>query len=228
MTANAFAFGKRRTVRATPNPLDKATIFSIYPREIEERHHTIQPGYFKIARGEPDNPSFLVVGPSSWWKETDEHSPLLEIPNSAVQVADAVVNSYCSGLLGFSKNKSQPGIFWVPGGYTVKDLKTNPTLIAELTKVKVWQDTYWSNLIKMADALWSKTGGNPLSISEDMRIAAKQIGVEKDWMQNFGMMEKVSCQACGSPRNPKFPVCPNCKAVVDTKTFEALGLKFAE
>src|SRR3972149_7969365 len=89
----------RRTIRSIPNPMDKGTVVSIYPKNITEIKHTIQPGRFHIPAGSYANPSFLVVGPSSWWRDVGPHEPLLEIPTSAVQIANSIVIDYYNGLL---------------------------------------------------------------------------------------------------------------------------------
>src|SRR5258708_2992817 len=114
---------RRRTIAAPVNPLDKCTIVSIYPREIRETKPTIQPGKFHILAGSIKKPSILIVGPSSWWKEIDEEQPLLEIPNSSIQVADSIVKDYCNGLLGCNMGESMPGIFWVPGAWNLTQVK---------------------------------------------------------------------------------------------------------
>ena len=81
----------KRMIKQPVNPMDKSTIVSIYPQEVDEKKVTIQPGRFIIPPGSFEKPSILIVGPSSWWREIDEHQPFLEITCSSVQVAEAVV-----------------------------------------------------------------------------------------------------------------------------------------
>lgn len=215
---------RRRTVRAPVNPLDKSTIVSIYPRYIIERHWTIQPGVFEIQPGTYDKPSILVVGPSSWWKEIDEEQPLLEIPNSSIQVADAIVKGYCSGLFACTIPSCMPGLFWLPGAFSLAEIKKSYSHKVE--QAKTVQDKFYSTLVRMADTLWARTNGNPLVISEDMRMAARELGLgpSKDWMKDFTMLSKVNCQFCGSPRNPDFPICSTCNRVCDPEKAKQLGL----
>jgi len=217
---------RRRTVRAPVNPMDKSTIVSIYPKVIHERKYTIQPGIFHIEPGSLDKPAILVVGPSSWWKEIDEEQPLLEIPNSSIQIADSIVRDYCNGLLGCNMGDTMPGLFWMPGEFTVIELKK--TYQHLLDKANENQNKYFSALVKLADSLWARTNGNPLTISNDMRIAAKSLGNNnKDWMKDFTLFQQVKCVACGSPRNPDFPICPTCHAIVDKVKAKELGIVFA-
>lgn len=217
----------RMTIRAPVNPLDKSTVVSIYPKEIDEVKHTIQPGRFIVPPGSYDKPSILVVGPSSWWKEVDEHQPLLEIPVSSIQIADSIIKDYCNGLLACDMANSMPGIFYIPGDLKVIDLVKSYK--HELDKALVRQRNWYSQLIKFADALWARSNGNPLTISDDMRLAAKELNLQtKDWMKDFQMVDMVRCIACGSLRNPMFPVCPTCKAISDPIKAKELGLEFVK
>jgi uncharacterized OB-fold protein len=40
-------------------------------------------------------------------------------------------------------------------------------------------------------------------------------------------MQKINCKACGTLVLPNFPVCPNCKAIVDEEKAKVLNIKFA-
>ena len=78
----------RRTIRSPINPMDKSTIVSIYPREIDEVKHTIEPGRFHINAGSRDKPSSLVVGTSVWWKDIDPEQPRENDPENPDYHAD--------------------------------------------------------------------------------------------------------------------------------------------
>src|SRR5712664_3042305 len=96
---NTF-LNSRRLIRAQKNPMDKCTIVSIFPKVIDEYKHTIEPGKFHIDSGSYENPSTLIVGSSSWWKDIDIDQPMLEIPVSSIQIAESVVKDYCNGMVG--------------------------------------------------------------------------------------------------------------------------------
>jgi hypothetical protein len=213
----------KRTIRANVNPLDKSTVVSIFPRQIIEFKPTIQPGRFQLEAGTYHNPSILVVGSSSWWRDIDEDQPLLEIPVSSVQVADSIVRDYCNGLLACDMNESTPGLFFIPGEQTLEQIKRDHKDKLDLYARK--QKNWYESLIRLADALWARSNGNPLSISDHMRLAAQELQLkEKTWMGDFNTLQLTNCPACGTLRNNNFPVCSNCKTVLDKAKFKELGL----
>ena len=217
----------RRTIRAPVNPMDKSTVVSILPKVINERKATIQPGFFHIDAGSLENPAILVVGPSSWWREVDEHQPLLEIPVSSIQIADSIVRDYANGLLACNMADQMPGMFYVPGEYTVERVKKEHGPLLQQANIR--QRSWYKELIRIADILWSRSNGNPLSISEDARLACAELNISnKPWLSDKQSMELIRCVACGSLRNPAFPVCQSCHAVVDKKKAEELGLTFVK
>jgi hypothetical protein len=217
----------RRTFRAESNPLDKSTIVSIYPNSIKEIKHTLEPGIWEIPGGNYEHPSVTIVGPSSWWKDVGEDQPLLEIPVSSILVADSIIKDYCNGLLGCNMGESMPGFFFIPGEIKENELRTKYKNL--LDKARDAQKRWYSVLVRMADTLWSRSNGNPLSISDDMRRAARELDLNtKEWLQDFQSMETIRCVACGHMRNPLFPVCPNCKTIIDLEAAKKLNLKFVE
>jgi hypothetical protein len=210
--------GNKVIQRMEPNPIDKSTIVSVYHKPVNIVKPTVFPGRFTIpAAPSDDDFAMFVVGTSSWWKETDEHSPLLEIPCNSVQVAKAIVNDYIGALLGAQGNHRKPGIFYVPGEYSKTtilqasvDGKPFKVLLDEAREA---QKRYYTELVRIADILWSRTNGNPLAISDDARLAAEKLGLKqsKVWMGDFRAMEMTPCKSCGFMVNPNYPICANCK-----------------
>lgn len=220
----AFGLANRAALRAPTNPLDKSTVVSIYPKAIQEIKHTIQPGVFNIPAGKYDSPAILVIGPSSWWRELDENQPLLEIPTSSIQIADSIIKDYCNGLLACNMGDVMPGLFYVPGEKNVTQIMKDFKYL--LDRAKVQQDSWYKELVKMADVLWARTNGNPLTISDDMRLAAQELQLkDKPWLKDFNTLELRNCPACGVLRNNDFPVCANCRTIIDVKRFNELGFR---
>jgi len=215
----------RKLIRATKNPMDKCTIISIFPLDIDETKPTIEPGKFHIDAGSFEKPSILVIGSSSWWREIDADQPMLEIPTSSIQVADSIIKDYANGLLGCNMADCMPGLFYVMGAITVKELKDKYT--EKLIEVNARQNNWYKILVRLADSLWSRTNGNPLTISNEMRIAANALGMkDKPWLKDFVTATLTNCHACGTLKNPLYPVCPSCKSV-DMSHPAAKELKFA-
>jgi hypothetical protein len=214
----------RSLFRSPQNPLDKATIVSIYPKAINQSFPTIQPGNFIIPAGKRQAPASLVIGSSSWWKELDVDQPFLEVPESAMIIAKAIITDYCNGLLEYSLN-SGPGLFYLPGEVTPKNILLEIDL---LNAAEVKQKNWFQSMVKTADTLWARTMGNPLAISDDMRLAAQELQLkDKAWMADFNTMELSNCPACGQLRNKLYPVCAHCNTVVDQKQYDDLKLKSA-
>lgn len=221
---SGLLFANRIAHRAPTNPMDRSTLVSIYPKDISAENITIQPGRFHIPAGTYEKPSLVVIGPSSWWKDVGEEQPLLEIPVSSVVVADSIVNDWSNSLLGFG-TESKPGFFFLPGEIGSAELKTKYKNFID--KAAERQKRWFAALVQMADTLWSRTNGNPLSISDDMRMAARELGLNaKEWLANFQHVEMVRCVACGNMKNPAYPVCAACKAI-DPNHPKAKEVKFA-
>lgn len=217
---------QRPMIRSVRNPMDKATIVSIYPREINEEKITIFPGKFHIPRGSYQAPSVVVVGSSSWWADRDIEQPILEISISAVQIAQSVIVDYCNGLLGCDMGASMPGMFFIPGELELMEVVAKYKL--KLAEAKNKQDNWYRVLIRLADSLWARSNGNPLVIWDEMRLAAIEMGEDtKPWIRDTIHSEMVRCYACGSLKNPEYPVCLTCR-VVDPNHPMAKELKFAQ
>jgi len=213
----------KRTIRQPANPLDKATIVSIYPRVAEDTKHTIQPGIFKISAGTVENPSTLVVGPSSWWRDIGEEMPLIEIPVGAVIVAQSFVVDYCNGMLMCDMETAMPGLFYIPGELTIENIREKYT--NEMANAVKKQNKWFDNLIELADVGWARTNGSPNAINDLMRMAADARGKsDKDWMKSAQDTQKIKCVACGNLRNPLFPVCAACNRIVDIVLATKLGI----
>lgn len=224
--ANVDVFSNTRKTMIIPQPLnqlDKTTIFSIYPQEIVETKITVFPGYFVIPPGTIEKPSRLVVGASSWWREIFESDQVLEIPIHSAMMAKSIVDDWSQQF--FVSTADGPGVFFLPGDLTVEAAqKQFPRAFIE---ADLRQKRWFLKLVNAADQLWARTNGNPIAISDTMRLAARLLGRDdKEWLQNFEAIQNARCVACGTMRNPAFPVCATCGAVTDPKRAEELNIKF--
>lgn len=226
MSYQVLASANRRTVRAVMNPLDKSTVVSIYPRAIHEVKSTIQPGTFDIEAGSLKKPAILVVSTSSWWKELGDDQPLLEIPNSSIQVADSIVNDYCNGIECCNMGDCMPGLFFIPGEHNLLDVVTNYQM--KLDAAQKRQRNWYHVIVKQADSMWARSNGNPLAISEIAKMAAHELNLnDKEWLKDTQITAMVRCTACGTLKNPNYPVCSNCKAISDPEAAKKMNFIFA-
>ena len=221
--ASAFEMLNMRTMRAPVNPLDKATIVSVYPKRIIEKKLTLQPSVFDIPPGSVEKPGILVIGPSSWWKFVEERQPLIEITHSAIVMAESIINDKINALLGVEPGVCAPGLFFVPGELNEAAIKKDYKV--QLDQAAARQKLWYSKLVEMADSLWARTNQNPLAIPDDARFAARALSLDKPWTKDFQLIQNVPCVACGSLRNPTYPICPSCKMVVDQELATKLGIK---
>lgn len=228
----SFAGRNQMPQRMEPNPMDKCTIVSVYHRQIVAIKPTVMPGRFIVPAAEDNDFALLVVGTSSWWKNVDEESPLLEIPCNSKQVADSIVNDYINALLGVG-GEARPGIFVCFGDHDKKSILSYVDKISGkafsvlLGEARQKQKKYYEQLIHISDTLWARTNGNPLTISDEARMACQKLNIKKPWLNDFNAPQQSNCKACGHLVNANYPICPNCKSVIDEVKAKELGLKFA-
>lgn len=215
----------RKLIRAQRNPADVCTVVSIYPKDLKDKKDTLTPpNRFLIPAGSYDNPTVIVVGTSSWIKDGVDDQPSIEIPVNAVQLVNSIITDYCQGLLGVDMGTNMPGFFFMPG--TITKLEVQNKYKLKLAEAKQKQDNWFRLLVRLGDSLWSRGNGNPLVIMDEMRLGARELGIDKPWIKDFQNAEMIKCFACGGLRNPAYPICPTCKVVDQTHAL-AKDLKFA-
>jgi hypothetical protein len=202
----------RRPVRGPVNPLDKSTIISIYPKPIEFKNPTLLPGKWNIEAGTVEKPAMLVVGPSSWWKDVGPDEPLIEIVQGSVQIAESLVKDYMNGMFAVNMVDAMIGLFFIPGEISRDKLMNEYHGLLGLALKH--QSNYYRSLIKYADALWARSNGNPLALNDEMRMAARSLGVQdRDWMKEHVNVGMVPCFACGEFKHPDYAICKACHSI---------------
>lgn len=202
----------RRTVRGPVNPLDKSTIVSVYPRPCNFKNVTLSPGRWYLEAGSMTAPALLTIGPSSWFRDVGIDEPLIEIMQSSVQIAESLVKDYLNGVFGCNMHDSMPGLFFVPGKFTLVKLKEE---YSDLLGAAVrHQMNYYRTLVKYADSLWARSNGNPLAVNEEMRLGARELGLQdREWMKETQNVGLVRCPACGEFKSPEYPICKSCHSI---------------
>ena len=223
-------FSRKIQIQHAPvNPLDKATIVSIYPEEIVSQNHTIFPGRFILPGAAQDDFTLLTVGTSYWVKEMPDEQPYLEMTVPATEVARSIIDDWSHGILGVGENRA-PGLFYIPGEFNKTTIQLLPEFKVKMGTIKSRQKNWFLELVKVADVLWMRTNGNFAAIPDTCKMAALYLNIgEKPWLsKNEAIAELIRCTACGSLRNSAYPVCPTCKAVVDVEKAKSLKIQFAQ
>ncbi len=235
-----FARGKTVVHRMPTNPMDRSTIVSLLPKMITEYKPTLFPGRFTIPAAKPGDYELFIVEPSSWFiPNITERQPPTEVPVNSTELAKSIVLDYCNGIFQCDMDTKMPGLFYIPGEFTRKTIinyvevdregiPTGKTFVTMLESAKKKQNNWFLALIDSADQLWARSGGNPLAISDDARIAADVLQLnEKPWMKNNVAAGLINCKFCGEMINPLYPVCKHCHAILDPKKAKELDIQFA-
>ena len=115
-----------------------------------------------------------------------------------------------------------PGLFYVPGDWKVEEILDR--YVEQLDEVVAKQKKWYENLVMTGDTLWARSNGNPLAISDDMRLAAQELQfTDKAWLKDFKTMQLENCPACGQLRDAQYPVCQHCHNVINREQYEASG-----
>ncbi len=219
---------KSKLVVSPKNPLDVSTIISMYPRGFTEKKQ-MMPEWYHIPAGSYEVPSFVVVHGASSYLEMRDTQQTIEVPISSISVAESIIRDWMIGILEVQLGHAQPGVFFLPGEWKLDKLKKDEDATKIFERVNQMQRNWFLALVNLADSFWAKSNGNPNAISDLFRVAAEVIQIKgKPWMQNFQAVRMQNCPACGHMIMPGFPVCSNCKVVVDREVFDKLGLSFSE
>lgn len=233
-----FSTRKNRIPIGPQNPMDKSTVVSIYPIDLDERKQTIQPGRFIIPAGTRKQPSILIVGTSTYWVDKDEDN-VFEVANSSVQVANSIVLDYRIGIQEASHSDDiGPGLFWIAGcrfnedGHSADYNKTLKWVMSDFSKrldaAETGQREWYLRLVNQADSLWAQSNGNPLAISSLMKMAARELEItDKEWLKNYKEAEKQTCKACGFRANPDAILCQNCRFILQPEKYKEISSQFA-
>lgn len=210
-------------IRAQISELDKSTVVSIFPKQMKTTKVTVNPRRFIVPAGTIEKPGVLTVGTAIWIKHIYETEPeqMVEMPILSSQLADSIVNDFCSNVLGAGHDR-RPGLFWVIGTKTADQIVKEHK--KEMQAAEGMQRNWYMELIKQADIDWVKYDGSPLAVSDTARMAAMELHLDKPWMQDIKRLAMGICPACGSQRATQFPVCKECKTIIDKEAYAKLGL----
>lgn len=214
-----------RMLRTPRNPMDKATIVSLFPVALKEVKETLDVREYKIPAGSLENPTVITIGPAAWWRHDFDNDQKIENPVAATTIAHSVITDYCNGLLECDMESKMPAMFYIPGEISKDVIMKNYK--DKLNEMNTKQRRWFEALVVHADALWSRSNHNPKVIWDMMKLAARELGSDRAWLKDFNVVNMVKCFACGNLRDPEYPVCTACKSI-DPKHPLAKDLMFAK
>lgn len=197
------------------------TIVSYLPYPVCEKKPSVIPEEYRIAPSDTKTPTVLVVevAKSILYRGFDQPNFPITIP--AEELAEDIIKSFSISVLGYSEN-AKPGLFWVPGNVSAKDVER--LFPKEVAEAKRLQNRWFLALVKMADDEWSRNKQHKM-ITDIQRIAAKSLGLSnKEWLVMPDPVQMVKCPACFSFIEEGTVKCKYCGAILDMKKAQELGL----
>lgn len=208
-----------------------ATVVSLYPQALNEPKPGLIPANYHIDASNGKDPEILVVG---WDAENNRelevtrgiHVPLEEDPKKADfrvvvparEVAGSIVKDFINASILINED-AYPALFWLEGNKNVGDIILSHG--EDLEKARIHQNLWFEVLLNDADDIWQRFRQHR-SISDLHRMAAKHLGVEREWLKKVSSATNIPCKFCTVLVSSSAVVCPNCKNVLNSKRFEEM------
>jgi len=190
------------------------TVVNLLPFELHEEKPHMLPSAFIVPAAEDGVFGILHVEEGIHWVPNpliDEGKPGSSIKQTTMpdEMARSIVEDFAFAQVCLGED-AKPGLFWVSGRLSVKDIKANyPDLIKQY---QAYQTNWFRNLCAMANADWNKNH-NMLAVSDLQRTAARALGIREAWVE-MQVTETANCPMCQSLVNPAAIVCSSCKYIL--------------
>lgn len=177
------------------------------------------PGKFTIAASDGITPSIQHIGQSVHYVDVGEDRPQLEIPIPSFDIARALVDDFIAAQLAVDENTA-PGLGYVRGKLTLAEVKAKESNL--LTALKERQKLWNVALVKLGDDDWQRFHKHTV-ISDVQRIAARALGLDREWLMAPEDFATVTCPACGLSVSPSVVVCSNCRCILNKEKYALLA-----
>lgn len=193
------------------------TVVSLLPRLITEDKPHLLPSTFVVPAAVYGDIAILHVEEAIHYVPSPFDERNLKQITTPNEMARSIVDDYCSAHIALADNCG-PGLFWVEGRLNKNEIKKYHS--RKIIEAKERQDNWFTALIMMADTDWVKNK-NMQAVSDLQRLAAKCLGVHKDWVE-FSVERTTTCPFCKFAIAPDSIRCMNCKEIVDQKAYDKL------
>lgn len=204
------------------------TVVSLLPYKLQEEKPHMLPSTFTVPAASIDGHKLGILHVKEGIHYIpnpliDEGKPGSTIKQTTTpgEMARSICEDYNNAHVALSED-AQPGLFWVPGKLTQKDVEKFHG--KRLTHIRRRQKNWFHNLCVMADADWQKNH-DMRAVSDLQRIAAKALGINREWVE-FKMEEMTKCPYCNSSVSPEASVCSNCKEVINKEKYNVTKQMF--
>jgi hypothetical protein len=203
----------------------QATVVSILPQSIYEQKPGLAPSTYRIDGVEKGDIEVLIVADNRYIMHVMDQERPITVPVPCDEVARAVVDDYVHSQLAVSDDPPAcPGLFWVEGGHTKADIEENFGESLAISRIK--QNNWFKNLVHLGDDDWNKYHQHRM-ISDIQRIAAKDLGLSRDWLSVTDAVDVPRCPACGSTvAFREAVICSICRCILNAERYNEF--KFAD
>jgi hypothetical protein len=189
-----------------------STVFSMIHQELREEKPGLLPNVFVITAGTIDKPSANLIKPAQHYVYLDGDRGSLPVRDTSAEVARSIVEDYIGSQMCVSDG-CFPGLFWIPGTWSLSQLKEHSEYKEILSIVKIAHQRWMLKLTQQADDDFARYQKHNV-VSDFQRKIAEIMHLPQEkhpWMNVANSLESDNCVHCGSLCNPKYPICPVCK-----------------
>lgn len=203
---------------------DKTTIVSLYPFELNEDKPGLYPGRFTIPAASAGDISILTIDRAVHHVYLDMDRGSLTVPTPSEEVARAICQDFISAQLAYSPGEAEPGLFFVEGSFTKKEVLDK--FKDRISGAKERQRQWYVRLVEVADDEWAKYHSHK-SISDLQRFAAVQLGLEREWNVQGTADAHQFCPACKMVMSADAMICGSCRTIVKPEEYKKAGFATA-
>jgi hypothetical protein len=143
----------------------------------------------------------------------------------AFEIATAICDDYISAKMAFTRALDEddlaaiPGLMPLDGFFKVEEIKIK--FKDQIEKLFAQQDKWFTILLRLADDDWQRFRTHK-TITDEQRLAAKCLKIERDWSIDASKSGFIKCQFCRQSIDIEAIICGFCREVVKPEVYKKL------